>query len=53
VAFKAKEGGIVAEVLNSGKQPAAVVLQWRGKFLNVGLPALSITTCLWNKSDSL
>jgi glucosylceramidase len=47
VAFKGKEGEIVAEVLNSGKQSTAVVLQWRGRFLNVDLPARSITTCLW------
>jgi glucosylceramidase len=47
VAFKGKSGDMVAEVLNSGKQPARVTLDWSGKFLNLDLPALSITTCLW------
>jgi glucosylceramidase len=53
IAFKGRDGGMVAEVLNSGKQPTAVVLHWQSKFLNLNLPALSITTCLWNKSDSI
>ncbi len=47
VAFQAKNGDIVAEVLNSGKQPARVALDWSAKSLNLDLPALSITTCLW------
>jgi glucosylceramidase len=47
LAFKSKNGDIVAEILNSAKQPARAGLSWSGKFLNLKLPALSITTCLW------
>jgi glucosylceramidase len=46
IAFKGQNGGMVAELKNSG--PARnVSLQWRDKTLNLSLPALSITTCLW------
>ncbi|HUJ22187.1 MAG TPA: glycoside hydrolase family 30 beta sandwich domain-containing protein [Bryobacteraceae bacterium] len=47
LAFQAKDGGMIAEVMNSGKQPAVVRLDWRGQAVNLNLPALSITTYLW------
>jgi glucosylceramidase len=47
LAFKAKNGDIVAEVLNSNQQTASIALSWGGRILNLNLPALSITTCLW------
>jgi glucosylceramidase len=47
LAFKAKNGDIVAEVLNSNQQTASVALSWGGRILNLNLPAISITTCLW------
>jgi glucosylceramidase len=47
MAFQARNGDMIAEVLNSGKETASVALYWRGKFLNLNLPAVSITTCLW------
>lgn len=50
MAFIAKNGDIIAEVLNSNRQPATTILTWRGKFLNLNLPALSITTCVWRGS---
>jgi glucosylceramidase len=48
IAFKSPEGGMVAEVLNSQTRPVKTGLRWRGKVLQITLPALSITTCLWN-----
>jgi O-glycosyl hydrolase len=38
---------MVAEVMNSRKQAADVLLHWNGQAVNVNLPALSITTYLW------
>jgi glucosylceramidase len=48
LAFQSKGGGMVAEVMNSRKQPATVSLGWHGQAVKLNLPALSITTCLWN-----
>ncbi len=48
VAFRAKSGDIVAEILNSNRDTASVALEWRGKFLGLKLPELSITTCIWS-----
>jgi glucosylceramidase len=48
VAFQASSGDIVAEILNSNRRTAGATLNWRGKFLSLKLPALSITTCMWN-----
>jgi glucosylceramidase len=50
LAFQGKEGKIVAQVLNSRKQPAVVDLEWRGGTLHLELPAVSITSCLWDQS---
>jgi len=50
VAFVAKNGDIIAEILNSNSREAATILNWRDKFLRVNLPALSITTCVWKGS---
>lgn len=51
VAFVAKSGDIITEILNSNKRPAATTLNWRGKSLNLNLAALSITTCIWSGSE--
>lgn len=48
VAFKAPEGGLVAEWINSRRGDVEMRLDWRGKSLHLRLPALSITTCLWS-----
>ncbi len=48
LAFQSKYRGMVVEVLNSRKEPAKVELEWRGKYLKVELPALSMNTYLWS-----
>ena len=45
--FKAHEGGMVAELMNSRKTDATVGLEAGGRSLSVPLPALSITTLEW------
>ena len=50
LAFQAKDGGMVAEVLNSRRQPVTVGLEWRGRLLRLELPALSLNTYLWNRA---
>jgi glucosylceramidase len=47
MAFRSRDNGMIAEVINSRKQPARVQLQWHDTFLSVELPSLSITTYLW------
>jgi glucosylceramidase len=47
LAFQAKDGGMVAEVMNSRKQAATAQLNWHGSSVSLNLPALSMTTCLW------
>ncbi len=51
MAFKTPAGGMVGEVLNSQMRPIFTQLFWRGKVLELTLPPLSITTCLWSPSD--
>ena len=48
LAFQSKDNGVVVEALNSRKQPAKVALEWRGRHLNMELPALSIATYSWS-----
>ena len=48
-AFQARDGGVVAQLLNRRNEPAKVDLQWHGKSLRLDLPALSITTALWSR----
>ncbi|MBZ5619181.1 MAG: hypothetical protein LAQ69_10740 [Acidobacteriia bacterium] len=47
LAFQSKDGGMVVQVMNSGKQPASVDLRWHDSSLRLVLPALSITSGLW------
>jgi O-glycosyl hydrolase len=47
LAFQAKDGGMVAEVMNSRKQAATLQLKWGDRAVSLNLPTLSITTCLW------
>jgi glucosylceramidase len=47
LAFQAKDGGVVVEIMNSRKQGASVRLNWHGRAVNLDLLAESITTCLW------
>ncbi len=48
VAFRAKNGDVVAEILNSNRRLTGATLNWRGRSLSLKLPALSITTGIWN-----
>ncbi len=47
LAFQSKDGGMVAEVMNSRKEPQTIHLNWHGQSVHVDLPALSINTLLW------
>jgi glucosylceramidase len=47
MAFQTKEGGLVAQVLNSLNTDKDVALDSRGHTLLLKLPALSITTAIW------
>jgi glucosylceramidase len=50
LAFEARDHGMVAQLLNSRKEPARTGLEWHGRFLSVELPALSIATYLWSSA---
>lgn len=52
MAFEAKNGRLIAQVLNSRKQRVSTTLKWRDRALNVQLPALSIATYLWSPARS-
>jgi glucosylceramidase len=47
IAFKRPDGRFVAELINSRKSPAQVRLDWRDRSVEVTLPGISITSCLW------
>ena len=49
MAFKRPDRGMVIEVMNSRKEDADVNLSWHGQLLRLKLPAVSITTALWNR----
>jgi len=46
-AFQGKDGGMIAELLNSRKAALRVELAWQRRLVSVELPALSIVTLLW------
>jgi glucosylceramidase len=48
LAFKSPQGGLVVEIMNSRHADASVPLDYGGRIVNVNLPALSISTLLWN-----
>jgi glucosylceramidase len=48
LAFQTGNHGMVAQLLNSRKQPAKVEVEWHGAVLALELPALSIATYLWS-----
>ena len=47
LAFRAPEGGLVAQLMNSRDDANEVGVEIGGKSLRLVLPAVSITTCLW------
>jgi glucosylceramidase len=48
MAFRRPGGGMVLEVMNSGKVDAETAVIWQGRLLKLQLPAVSIITALWN-----
>lgn len=51
MAFKAPNGKIVGELMNSKNQDVEVGLTFHDRVLRVKLPAISITTLLWNSNS--
>lgn len=47
LAFKAKEGRLVVELINSRKTPTDIRLDSHGRALELNLPPVAIVTCLW------
>jgi len=47
LAFRAPDGGLVLELLNSRKAPVTVKVAWKDQMLEAPLPALSISTYQW------
>ena len=52
MAFKASDGGMALELMNSGKDGTAVSISWNGREARLRLPAMSITTALWQTNES-
>ena len=49
MAFKLPDGGMALEMMNSGKEDTNATVSWQGRTVQVKLPAVSITTALWNR----
>jgi len=49
MAFKRPDGGMVLEIMNSRKEDIDVNVSWHGRLVRLKLPAVSITTALWNR----
>lgn len=49
MAFKLPDGGMTLEMMNSGKEDTSVTVSWQGRAVQLKLPAVSITTALWNR----
>jgi glucosylceramidase len=45
--FKAPDGGLVVQLMNSRDDQTEAGINFNGKSLRLALPPLSITTCLW------
>jgi glucosylceramidase len=52
MAFKAPDGKIVAEIMNSKDKDVEIGVKFQGRVLRVKLPAISITTALWNSKSA-
>jgi glucosylceramidase len=50
MSFITPEGMIVSQLINSGSHEAKVNVEYRGRKLQITLPALSITTASWKRS---
>ncbi|HZP16955.1 MAG TPA: glycoside hydrolase family 30 beta sandwich domain-containing protein [Terriglobales bacterium] len=49
MAFQGPDGGMVLELMNSGKNDTDVNVSWHGRQVRLNLPAISIMTALWKK----
>jgi glucosylceramidase len=49
MAFEAPDGGIVTELMNSKKKDVEASIKFHDRVLRLTLPAISITTALWNR----
>jgi O-glycosyl hydrolase len=47
MAFRAPDGGMTLELMNSLKQERVVNVSWHGRQVRLKLPAISIATALW------
>jgi len=52
MAFKAPDGGIVTELMNSKSEDVEMGLKFHDRVLHLKLPAISITTALWNSKSA-
>ncbi len=49
IAFQRSDGRLVAQLMNSRNEAIAARLEAQGRSLSLSLPALSITTAIWEK----
>ncbi len=52
MAFKAPDGGIVTELMNSKDEDVEMGVKFHGRVLRLRLPAVSITTALWSSKSA-
>ena len=50
MSFLSPDGRIVCQLMNSKKEDMEISLIWRGRTVQMKLPAVSITTAIWNVS---
>src|ERR1700678_244466 len=53
MAFKAPDGRIVAELMNSKREDVEIRLAFHGGLVHLKLPAVSITTALWSGKSAI
>jgi len=51
IAFERPDGNVVAQLINSGRESASTRLVYAGRQLDLTLPAISITTCIWRAKE--
>jgi glucosylceramidase len=51
LAFRHTDGRLVAQVMNSNPTETKTTLYWKGRALELVLPPLSLTTCLWQGAN--
>jgi glucosylceramidase len=52
MAFKAPDGGIVTELMNSKHEDVEIGVKFHDRVLRLKLPAISITTALWSSKSA-